>query len=489
MANNLILIKEPSVTVEDSQSYFLGVHKPIVFEFYRQDLKEITYSNDGGFLKCTATETVNNTFGALDVGDVIWVVFQEEADAKSKVLSVKLASITNKIDANNIVVDIIYSVIGDMFGFVNFIRVNDIYERENWFLETKINNEITIESKADTNFKISVNVAPFLQSLMDMKDSYTTEPVQGKAIIEMFEDFDLSFKFYWSLANLVPEKDFTLETYTALNGVKQNLEKYGNNFFEYVGLFSEIERTILSKLFIAENPTYFVGLPFYYYFIQEEGELDFEVLNQIVQVDSFDNSNTLIGTQEIDLNTDEKFRVCTINDTIALEETGVKKLKIKHFWKSDTPTLYRCSKEYTIDIEQGCGSVYLNWLASNGSRYFWLFETRSINGISVKTESEVMPYFENIETQNYNIRETSKSAYNTVTVGTFVPKSKFEWIKTILHSINVNILTNPETWQDDGCVWQIVRVEDGNYPLGASDDEILNFEVTFKLPNINIQGE
>ncbi|MEY4571063.1 MAG: hypothetical protein RLZ10_256, partial [Bacteroidota bacterium] len=342
----------------------------------------------------------------------------------------------------------------------------------------------TIESKNDGNFTLNVNVAPFLKiPPITMDDEFNDYPTLGSDNRNFYNKYGLSFLInHFDESNITPNLQgyTTADKFVGLNAVKKIQEKYGNNFFEYFNHSLNAGESVCN-LFIAENPTFFRGYPFYY---KSMVHIDDELfrLEQYQTLDDLSNDILTLDSEDGYVN------IITIDDT--LPETKYFNLKQVFVRLLDSEP-FDATRSYLIDVVTPCddNGIYLSWFASNGSRYFWLFDLRYINGISVKTIQDFKPYFSDIETQNATTKDTEIMALPSITVGGYIPRDKFEMVKTILYSINVNMLMNPSTWQDDGVVWQIVRIDKGSTILDNSDDELIDISFTFTKSEINIQSE
>ena len=68
-------------------------------------------------------------------------------------------------------------------------------------------------------------------------------------------------------------------------------------------------------------------------------------------------------------------------------------------------------------------------------------------------------------------------------------RNDIEFIKSILYSIKVQWLFNPDTWQVDGCKWVTVRPQRGNFPLIETKEERGDISLTLIFPDINTQNQ
>lgn len=467
-----------------------GVHKPIIFKYLRIDYNiGATYTDDGlGYTQVTG-------FIALDFDDIVlgkrlYLCYWNGTD----VVKVKSGKVTLVIDTENFVTDIPFvSELGNS-GFVNL-------NEPGWYLKTTINvtfpevESIEIESTHDSLFYINVNVAPYLKRFIKMGGMLDTYPangeeLEGMAVLYKIDIMPMASLYDYIVNGWLPINviyTFNVTNFLGINGTKQIQDYYGNSYTDYEAM----EETMfllknLHKIFIAETPTFFVGFPFWYSHIFK-GIYGFRIKPHYTR---YNLNGNLISTFT-DVESDSSiFNAISINDSLIV--AGTKSVVMQLFYHNATDTLqYQKSKTYTIDVVNECtsGGVYLSWLASDGSRYFWLFEKRFLIDIETRTNSDFSPYHENISIQDETERDINISANELITLGTYVPIEKFTWIKTILHSINVKMLMNNDDWQIEGCRWQTVLVERGSKRLNESDDRIVDFSFEIKTAKMNIQSE
>lgn len=467
---------------------FSGVHKPILFKFARLDypLFVISYTNNAGFTQVVSSLT--NCFDDVALGQIVYLTYYDGG----VVVLVKRGVVTSIIDNENFVTDIPYVSAYSNSGSIN------IYER-GWYLKTILNityptvETIEIESTFDEFFNVIVNVAPFLKRyinntyLLENFPSYGDE-VLGMAvsykvdIIPMAFDYDYDVNGWVFAGNL-----FTLNSteFTGLNGVKQIQSKFGNNYADYYGTDYTLT-SYLHNLFIAENPTYFVGLPFWYGYTFK-GYGGYRIKPHYVRYNQ--NGGLISGLVDLEITAGRLLNV-SINSSLIV--SGTKTITLQLFYHNSSDTLqYEKSKLYIIDVVELCDfdGIYLTWLASDGSRYFWNFEKRFVKNLTTKTVNDFTPYYEDIEVQGEVIRDIEVQANENYTVGTYVAVEKFNWIKSILHSVNVQMLMNANSWEVDGAIWQTIRIGRGNVQLQESDDRLIDLSFDFDLPEINIQSE
>jgi hypothetical protein len=109
--------------------------------------------------------------------------------------------------------------------------------------------------------------------------------------------------------------------------------------------------------------------------------------------------------------------------------------------------------------------------------------------MEAETNSDFKPYFSDLETQNIDSQEISVSANEVISVGGVCSIEKWQLLKTLFHSINVNVLTNFGQWETDGAKWKVVRIEKGSLSSWETKNKNVEFSFKIQTESINIQAE
>lgn len=472
-----------------------GVHKPIVFEFIRGDVAGYIINNAGD-TQIVNADTTN--FSELVLGDFVDVIEYENIGGLISIISITRAEVINIIDVDNIIVDIPF--VAPANCFVNIVK------RSGWYCEVKIKGfklgELTesiigvlkIDAK---DYLINFNVSPFLRSLVEMKDNFDYTAL-GDSVIgrEMSYVYRLALESIWvgGSSTEVFGYDVT-QFYKYFNGVKQIGELYGNNFADYflVGdpakkslLFNGVKDVDLNTDFIGDL-NYYRGLPISIGFFSNS-LAGYELKTFITQINQ---NNVQIATNNYPQSTDGLYRIRKIKDSeVSNPLTKFFLLQMKYVETAGI-NVYEATNEYKYDIIDYCkeNSVYLNWLHPSGARLFYLFQRNNIKGLTTKTIDSYNPYFADIETQSGDAFITGKEVTPSLTIGGVDTIKKYKWIKTLLYSSNILMLTNPDSWETDGAIWQNVNIPDGSFTLEQATDSNVEFAFTIILPKINTQSE
>jgi hypothetical protein len=150
----------------------------------------------------------------------------------------------------------------------------------------------------------------------------------------------------------------------------------------------------------------------------------------------------------------------------------------------------RVTEKKRVRIDPTCvdSPVYLNWLGVSGGRNYWLFKKKQSHGVSVSITGEYQPYTEDIENAKGFVFNTGVEAVPTITMGARVRSADKVDISKLRHSLCVQLLMNPLTWETDGPIWQVVRPLPGSFQVVETDSTFEVIEVTVTLPFLNIQS-
>ena len=152
-----------------------------------------------------------------------------------------------------------------------------------------------------------------------------------------------------------------------------------------------------------------------------------------------------------------------------------------------TETVY--SNVLTCDTYKRCSTspVFITWLDTNGGFDRWLFERVQTVQIETQNIDSFEPRVTDIETQIGDIYEIENRSSNFLVLTAYVPISKVEGIKSMLYSINVEMLLSPNTWMEDVKAEQVRPVK-GSFSLYNTTDTWTELTVTIERIATNIQS-
>lgn len=143
-----------------------------------------------------------------------------------------------------------------------------------------------------------------------------------------------------------------------------------------------------------------------------------------------------------------------------------------------------------IKISRGCkkNPVYISWLNTLGGYDHWLFEKVQIKSQIVGNDSTSNSYITDLANARGQVFDTSRTNTPTLTVFTNALIEDIEGLKTIMYSLNVEMLMNPNEWNSIvKPIWQRIRPQIGTFKLYGTNETRSNLEITFELPYTNIQ--
>lgn len=149
----------------------------------------------------------------------------------------------------------------------------------------------------------------------------------------------------------------------------------------------------------------------------------------------------------------------------------------------------RVTEKKRIKIDRECkeNPVFISWVNTLGGREHWLFHKKQSKGF-ITQDGETYEVNQNdLENSRGQTYDFTKEGQDQMIVGTMADIEDIEGIKTMLNSVNVEILTNPDTWTIEGPKWKNVRPVPGSFKLYDTDELRNELEITLRFPDINGQ--
>ena len=112
--------------------------------------------------------------------------------------------------------------------------------------------------------------------------------------------------------------------------------------------------------------------------------------------------------------------------------------------------------------------VFITWLDRLGGRNHWLFHTSQVDVLSTTEGETFEPYTTDLENSRGQINDQAIFAQPSISCTALIDDIDKEGIKTLYYSLNVEVLTNPDTWQTDGAKWQTYRPQKGSVHHGRN---------------------
>lgn len=489
---SVTLISKPEVFIGSSLTVSRtgAVHQPLTFVFKREDFQiESGVNSSGKVLITTEEDFVSGEF-PVD-GYVKLVTSVSNYNGVWKILSFTAP--------NQITLDLNFTL-GLSAGYLNSMQ------RKNWRIESRILKRNystgsmeqvgTDVRKGSPNDEIPVSASPYLKPYVLMDDTFT---YNFQNYGDKFESGSYQLEYRVVYNSIINDPATTFE-YRFVNSIMQPRYAYGSNMAHYMygGTGDE-----LNWLTMFIRPTFFLGFPFCLNFLYITNS-EYQIKQNEVFYDQ--NGNELADENRNILLLERGF----LNRTMIFPYTGVlgsfssafdesfdvgtapgeyygRKIDVKLIIES--PDL-DVSKTITVDVDGGCAEnpVYLNWLGTDGSRNFWLFKKRQTISIDTNVNVTFEPIVSDLAIQRHDVLELERTSDNLITCTAIVPLNKIEGIKTMLHSLNVLMLVNPDTWQDSVPIWEAVRPVTGTFALYNTDERFTTIQFTIQRISTNIQS-
>jgi len=475
------IITKPEKTIEGTSVIcnWSAVHNEINFVFARRDIGIDTITDDGlGNVKVTSGGDF--TLSDIEAGDNV-TLFDDVYKTSATVLS--------SSPPFEFVLDLPF--VSNASGYII------LNKRKNYYLRTQVRyfdgltalfeTIGTASTRNDLENNIKVNVAPFLKKKVTMNDGFNYLDLNA-GFRDQSGKFSLIVTEFYDNTEQATISEAVVGNFFYLNSAKQIQQKYGSNLGE--NYLTQVTPSPKAKFLSAfRKPTYFKNFPF---------ALSW-VFNNIFILDSFNQYNEFfdINGNSIDANFPELdfaqqgfLNRSTITDALDMSNVSFVKCSL---WSitGEFPPVLQLTEEIEVDFDNTCkdSPVFLNWLNTDGSRNFWLFERIQTKSLEVQLNGSFEKYEEDIETSEGSQVDTQRDAKNILIVGGLVPIEKIEGIKTSLYSINVLLLKNPETWQTEGVIWERVRIVPGTFKLYETDQTSAEIQFSIQLNAINNQSQ
>lgn len=462
MSVRFISLPEKNIGTSTRKSFLNNVHQPIWFVFRREDFQIVSVLSDSGNVKFTIAESFDEFDGTVD--DYVKVASDvNEYNGTWKILD---------ITTNTVTLDLPY--ISTANGYFNMLG------RKNWFLQFQttvtLPNSSTVrasdlEVRQGLNDEVNVNVAPILKPYVLMNDTFNYSDF---AYADTFESNQYTGRVEVFFKGSGTYVDYVKDVYHFINSINQPRYRSGSNM-EY--FMSGDENNLIKWLTPFKNPTCFVGFPFCMSFI------------------NFVDDRFPLFQHEVSEGVDEDVPVTTdkpyLTRTLISSQDAVTNGKIDLTLRAGVELGWvDVSETITVDIDKECHKfpVYLNWLDTTGGRAFWLFDRVQTVGVETAVGDTFEPLVNDLATQQGDIFEVERTAGNRLVLTTYTTIEKAKGIKSMLYSLNVLMLVNPETWEDDGVIWEAVRPLPGSYQLYNTNETHTSLTVTIELIATNIQG-
>jgi hypothetical protein len=422
--------------VECFTSKWSAVHHPIKWELQRKDAEVVEKDTVASFVRFELTSPPPT---GVTVG--MSLTYYNGTTVINGIIT--LIS-TNFITINQIIPGVLSG------GYIIF---NNLFK--NYYIETEVEDIGTIRTIPNQQGRAIIDVSAWLrtQTIFENNFNYNSlvfrDGQSGSYRLRFRENFNfqtgsfglLTSIFYWT------------------NSAKQIRDAYGSNMILYVANTN----TQGKFLTVFNRPTNFIGFPFSLSWINTVRLILTYQLRRYENDSTATNIDPLIGINRL--------MVTDTCESVAIQ-----------YGTTGTFTLQGYLTETKqIKINQTCleRPLAVSWLNTLGGREHWVFSYNQIHSLDTQSGATYQPNIDDLETATSNIFDLQKFAQPKISVGANVDVEDIEGLKTILYSICVEIQTAQG--------WIGVRTETGSFKILETKDTKATIEMTFILPDINIQ--
>ena len=134
--------------------------------------------------------------------------------------------------------------------------------------------------------------------------------------------------------------------------------------------------------------------------------------------------------------------------------------------------------------------ICLRWATTMGNWRMWVFSWNQENSMQSGAAVLFQEYIEDLESATTDSNKVSQINIPKMNLGADnLNGNDFGFVSSILNSIKVQVLMNPDSWQTDGPKWQTVIVQTGTIPMGNTRSENNDLEITIEFPQIFLQRQ
>lgn len=295
-----IITQFPSRIVNSNNttvSKYNALHFPIIYLLQREDYQIVSVKVISSVIHWTWVKKVMVSMlpvsnpDSINVGDQIYLR-SGQYDS--------ICTVTQVLNTSQFYVDAVAN--GSSSG--GFINLNTV--RSNYFIQTDILKVVantytlvgTIKNRADNRGVVRIDVQPFVKGLEGYDNTFAYNQI-NKADHNSSGIFNIRYQEGWStntIANLYSAVVTPSTMMYFINGAKQLLDLYGQNFGEYVPFVSGVPLAkflnSINKNYDEGTPTMFAGFPFDVQFVYSDAIAGYTVKRA---VDWYDASNQGTG--------------------------------------------------------------------------------------------------------------------------------------------------------------------------------------------------
>lgn len=469
---------------DDSPPFYcrwVAAWNPVVFSYTRKDVlvASITEAIGGNALiNFTAVPP-----DAVTIGDSVYVFVEGKFDGVFEILDIP--------SSTSIVISAPSSGSFVLSGYVNLLT-----ERPNYYITLRISDRFdtdvaTIKYTPKTNGVIECDIQGIVQSRLSNESDYniTSEVLTANQVSTnaMFE-FKVATKEFWT--GSANSEVANGNDWYAVNGAFQIGYVYNGNYRDF---FISDDTTPGKFLSPFEVPTVYPNFPYHLSFLWDTNYLTGNVniatfTNYTSNINELPPSNKTTGLVALDVPPVSAFQTFIFSLGGITSVDNRRKVWV---WLQKAIGNVRCTEQRMVKVRpadlQSCNSVFLRWLAPDGSFGFYLFEGNYRETTQVDLEGTYRKSFNRIDTLKGINRVKKKNQFKKFQVGmTGLDKNDSDGISTLLGSPMVYVVTpNPTTGFYDEVE---VIVEPGTFAIKAAKANLFDIEFSFVFPEVFNQG-
>jgi hypothetical protein len=373
-------------------------------------------------------------------------------------------------------------------GYVNMLGA-----RPNYYIDLNIRDKdnvlvATVRYTPASNGLIEADISGILQSKVENDDDYDTATGGQQRNANAYFQFKVSTKEYWdgSSQSVVNNGN----DWFAVNGAFQIGHPFNGNYADYfINEFSKTGKFLSPFVIPTVYPNYPVVAQFIY---------DGTALPDDLEIATFTNYGNVAPVLPPDFdatgNTDlsNTFENGIASFVFPLGGiSGADNRRNVYMWLQRKSDHSRVSEQKMFKIkpvdQQACNSVFLRWLAPDGSYAQYLFEGNYRETQQVESNGTYQKAFNRIDTLKGNSRYLKKTGFSKFQIGmTGLDQNDADGIRTLLNSPMVYRITpNVSTGFFDVVE---VLVEPGTFAIKQAKSDLFDVEFSIVFPEIFNQG-
>lgn len=474
----IAILETPSVTEGSTECKYNCAHQPYIFKVRRQDAGVSSFTDEGsGIIRIEVPDTT----GML-TGDSVFI---QISSVTSGVDYSSVYTVTTVVDGTHF--EFLFA--GSFGDIASMSYVNYLTQYKNYYIRTNVQNENNNGSlgklrhtPAPSGF-VAINIEAIVKTQCKFNNTFKYNVINWR-------DVSLGGGIYTvEFTEVYDNEDAggtSSKTWMYANAVKQIQEKYGTNLMDFYPSL-DLALTANKPKFMSDfvRPTYFVGYPFDLTFIKwNDDDTPWNRWHTNLDINGGTISDSTVG-----LESGQYIHRLMLDEDVP----GTKKITVAITDEEEE----QLTELKEIKVNNNCqqNPIYLCWLGKRGGINYWLFNKTQTKGKQVLNAMEFSKNTENIETEIGAQEFYSKDITPQYILGATVKKEDLDGISTMLDSVSVLMLTNPDTWKTDGIKgsplpkWIRVRPQGGAFKIYETENEYATIEIIIELPQLYNQTQ